>query len=85
MLDYIQEQQMQQEALKALASTITSVRLILVDKGICTQEELISYDQKAIEVVETIVAQQMVQIEKDLRSQYGDVAFENVIKPILKL
>lgn len=86
MLNWLNKQEdfnQQQESLKTLTSSIVSVRIALLEKGIVTEEELLQYDEQATETVDGIFKQQMKEVEKELRKTYGDEVFNKLIKPNL--
>lgn len=84
--DYMQmiDQEFQQvrAAARTTSINILSLRLALVDKGVCTENELAEYDKQAEETVDYMMAEEFKKMQEIIRAQYGDEAADRALEEL---
>lgn len=68
------------ESLKATSIGILSLRTALIDKGICTVEELEAYDESATEAMELLIQQEKEKMKAEFKEKYGDKMYKIFVK-----
>ncbi|MCY7866056.1 hypothetical protein P8918_13815 [Bacillus spizizenii] len=74
-----QEFQQVRQAARMTSINILSLRIALVDKKLCTEEELEKYDKTAENTINFMMTQEQAKMEQMIREQFGDEAADEMI------
>lgn len=70
------------ESFKATSIGILSLRTALIDKGICTVEELEAYDESATEAIELLIQQEQEKMKAEFKEKYGDKMYKVFVEDV---
>ncbi|MED1125275.1 hypothetical protein [Bacillus atrophaeus] len=74
-----QEFQQVRQAAHMTSINVLSLRIAMVDKKICTKEELEEYDKAAENTINFIMTQEQAKMEQMIREQFGDEAADEMM------
>jgi len=85
-LKQLVEQELRQVRIAARQTSINilSLRLALVDKGVCTQEEMDQYDKTAEQTIDLLMLQERDKMKAMIMEQFGEEAAAEIEKELDK-
>ena len=85
MSNHSNEERLLVDTIMEMSVGIAGLKLLVIDKGLATEEEMSSYEETAFSLISKACEENMKKTEEDYIKKFGEAAYKEYLEPNLKM